>query len=1109
MKQAYRKNIFRTIKKSMGRYTAIFAIIALGVGFFSGLKVSKPSMMHTAQEYLKEHQMFDYRLISTWGFDQEEVDRIRQSEGVVAAEGAVWEDFLSLDETDQERCFKALSITEAMNTLTLLSGRMPQAGNECVVDGYQYGEDMIGKEISIGANNSQEIKDSFAYDTYTVVGLIRSPLYMNMERGTTTIGNGRIDSFLFLPLSGFDYEYYKEVYVTASTQEPAFTEAYHDHIEAYTQELEDQVMPVLSDRYERELADAREKLADARAELMDGEQELADAKREITDGEQELADARTELDEKTADAMAELADAKKELTDGEQELADAQKDLEEGSSELMKQEQELVRSEAELSKGEREYQEAVAEYEEGQRQYEAGYAQYQAGLSEYEKNLADYQAYVTMLGENVPAFQEQLAAMEAALAQARAELDAAGQQLDATREQLAQAKEQLDASGKQLSSSRAALTDGMRQIEDAKEELKKGQEEIDRNRQKLAEGWKEYEEGLATLEKEVAEAQAEITDAARELEDGRQELADGEAELADGRQELADAEKELADVEEPKLYLLDRNTNVGYACYENDISIVAGVAKVFPIFFFLIAALVCSTTMTRMVDDERTQIGTLRALGYTQGAIFAKYAVYSGSAAGLGAIAGYFMGVRAFPSAIWTAYNMLYGFAGLILVDDGALLTISLLASLICSVGTTYTACRLELKHAPAELIRPKAPPAGKRILLERVTILWKHLKFLHKVSARNVFRFKKRMIMMILGISGCTALVLAGFGVKDSVTNIVDVQYDEILQYDISAAYSKPLNGQVLEEIREQFPDSIKTAVPVMETAAEAPFTGGVKSVTLLVSDPAASFGDPITDSINFHGEKDKAPSQLPGEGEILIDNRLAEEFSLKAGDSIRLKVGDDEVAPLTVSGIFENYVNYYAYVNRETYEAYFQEAYEPKTLYLSLERGADPYQISTYLSEMEHAANINVTADMRARIQNTMESMNFVVALVIGSAAALAFIVLFNLGNINISERAREIATLKVLGFYPRESGAYVFRESMVLSIMGIVAGLPLGVLLHAFIIFQLKVDMVSFQVRIQPLSYVYSVAAVIVFTVCVDLIMRRKIEGIDMAESLKSIE
>lgn len=1109
MKQAYRKNIFRTIKKSMGRYMAIFAIIALGVGFFSGLKASKPSMLHTAQEYLKEHQMFDYRLVSTWGFDQEEVERIQASDGVIAAEGAVWEDFLSPDESGREICFKALSITESVNTLTLLSGRMPQAGNECVVDGRRYGEDMVGKEISIGANNSQETRDAFAYDTYRVVGRVNSPLYLNMERGTTTIGNGKLEGFIFLPLSGFDYEYYKEVYVKASTQDRAFTEGYNGHIEEFTQELEDQVTPILYVRYERELGDAQEKLADARKELTDGEQELTDAKKDLADGEQELADARKELEEKTADARKELADAKKELEDGEKELADARKKLTDGKQELISQEQELAKGEAQLVQGEKEYQEAVAEYEEGQRQYEEGYAQYEAGVAEYEKSLADYQAYVEMLGDNAAAFQPQLEAMEAQLAQGKAQLDATRQQLDATREQLAQGKAQLDASGQQLAESRAAMNEGSRQLEEAKKELEEGQKEIDKNSQKLADGWKEYEEGMATLEREEADARSEITDAEKDLADGRQELADGEAELADGRQELADAEKDLADVEEPKLYLLDRGTNVGYACYENDISIVEGVAKVFPVFFFLIAALVCSTTMTRMVDDERTQIGTLRALGYTEAAILAKYAVYSGSAAGFGAIAGYFLGVRAFPSAIWAAYNILYGFAELMIVDDVWLLLVSLVVSLICSVGTTYAACRLELKHAPAELIRPKAPHAGKRILLERVTILWKHLKFLHKVSARNVFRFKKRMIMMILGISGCTALVIAGFGVKDSVTNIVNVQYDEILQYDISATYSKPLTGEVYAELQEQFPGSIETAVSVMETSAEAPCEDGVKSVTLLVSDPAAAFGDPITESIDFHGEKDKEPRDLPGKGEILIDNRLAKELSLGMGDTISLKVGDQEMEPLTVSGIFENYVYYYAYVNSETYEAYFRETYEPKTLYLTLEKKADPYQISSYLSDMKNSAGVNVTADMRARVQNIMQSMNFVVALVIGSAAALAFIVLFNLGNINISERVREIATLKVLGFYPRESGAYVFRESMVLSIMGIVVGLPLGILLHTFIMSRLKVDMVSFQVQILPLSYVYSVLAVIGFTVCVDLIMRRKIEGIDMAESLKSIE
>lgn len=1081
MKRAFRKNIFRTIKKSMGRYMAIFAIIALGVGFFSGLKASKPSMLYTAQDYLRERQMFDYRLISTWGFDQEEVEAIRALDGVAEAEGAVWEDFLYPDESGREICFKALSITESVNTLTLLSGRLPQADNECVLDGYRYSEDMIGTEITIGENNSSETRDAFVHDSYTVVGLVRSPLYMNMERGTTTIGNGKVEGFIFLPLSGFDYEYYKEVYVKTPLEALAFTEEYQDSIEDGAQELEDGSAAIADIRYNRELADAREEIADAREELADGEQELADAKKE--------------LEEKTGDARKELADAREELERGEQELADAQKILDDGKRELTAREQELADGESALADGEAQYQAGLTDYENGRSQYDAGYSQYQAGLAEYEKNLAQYQAFLAMLGGNTAGYEEQLAATEASLEQAKEQLDATGALLSATKNELDQGKAALDASRGQLDASRAQMEEGRRQIEAARKELATGQREIDDNQKKIADGWKEYEDGCSELEEEVADAEAEI--------------ADAEEELADGRQELADAEEELADVEEPELYVLDRNTNVGYACYENDISIVEGVAKIFPVFFFLIAALVCSTTMTRMVDDERTQIGTLRALGYTQGAILAKYAIYSGSAAGLGAIVGYLAGVRSFTTSIWTAYNMLYGFSELIIVDNIWLLLISLLVALICSVGTTYAACRLELKHAPAELIRPKAPPAGKRILLERVTLLWKHLKFLHKVSARNVFRFKKRMIMMILGISGCTALVVTGFGVKDSVTNIVNVQYDEILQYDLSATYSKELTFDILEEIKEEFGSEIETAASVMETSAEAPFEGGSKSVTLLVSDPQAALGDPVTDSINFHQEKDGSAVELPGDGEILIDNRLAGELSLEVGDTITLKVGDQEKPPLTVAGIFENYVYFYAYVNSATYEEYFGEAYEPKTLYLSLQKEADPYRISSYLSDMKDAAGVNVIADMRIRVQNIMQSMNFIIALVIGSAAALAFIVLFNLGNINISERVREIATLKVLGFYPRESGAYVFRESMVLSVMGIVVGLPLGVLLHTFVMSQLKVDMVSFHVQILPLSYVYSVVAVIGFTVCVDLIMRRKIERIDMAESLKSIE
>lgn len=1003
MKQAFRKNIFRAIRRSMGRYMAIFAIIALGVGFFTGLKASKPAMLKTGQEYLQQRQMFDFRLISTWGFTEDEVAAIREAAHVTVAEGAVWEDFLYVDEQGQEIGLKAMSITESVNTLALTAGRMPQAGNECVLDDSRYKEGMIGMEITIGEGNSQDVRDAFRYDAYTVVGFVRSPLYLNIERGNTTIGNGKLEGFLYLPQSGFDYEYWKEVYIKADTEAVPYTRQYEDAVEGIADGLEGQATEIIGRRYQQELADAL-------AEIEDGERKLQEAEESWKDGQQELAE----------------------------------------------KEQELLDGEAALAEGEAKHQDGMEEYQAGLAQYQEGYAKYQDGLAAYEKNYADYQAYAAMLGANAAAYGQQLAAMEASLAQAKAELDAAYGQLEVSRGKLTEAKAELDAAGEEISKNRASLKEGR-----------------------------------------------------EKLEQGKEELAQGEREIAENRDKLADSRKKLDEVEEPKLYTLDRSSNVGYFCFENDIDIVEGIARVFPIFFFLIAALVCSTTMTRMVDDERTQIGTLRAMGYTEGAILAKYLIYSGSAAGLGGTVGFLLGVRLFPAAIWHAYSILYGFARLSHADHYLLFAMSLLTALLCSMGTAYAACRMELKHVPAELIRPKAPPAGKRIFLERIAPLWKRMKFLHKVSARNIFRFKKRMFMMILGIAGCTALVLTGFGVRDSVMNIVNMQYDNILQYHISASYSKGLTAGRVEEVQGKFGAEIEAAAPVMEASADILHEGASQPVSLLISHEAPPFGDVITSSISFHGEKDGKPQSLPGRGEILIDNRTAEELSLSPGDTVTLRIGDRESEPLAVSGIFENYVQYYAYLDSATYEAYAGEGFEPKTLYLSLREGADPYRISTYLSDMEDAANISVVADMRARVQNMLQSMNVVVALVIGCAAALAFIVLFNLGNINISERVREIATLKVLGFYPRESGAYVFRESLVLSLMGIAVGLPLGMALHAFVMDQIRVEKVSFQVQILPLSYVCSVLAVIGFTVFVDLAMRRKIEGIDMAESLKSIE
>lgn len=1029
MKKAFRKNIFRTIKNSLGRYMAIFAIIALGVGFFAGLKTSKPAMIKTGQEYAQEQKMYDYRLLSTWGFEEEEVSDIKNLEGIESAEGAFWEDFIYLNEEGDESCLKALSITSQVNQLTVTAGRLPESADECVVDAYHYSEDMIGKKITISSENSQEIKDSFAYDTYTITGLVRSPLYLNAERGTTTIGNGKIKAFVFIPLEGFSFDYYKEVYVCGDAKNEAFTEEYQKEIDDHTDGVEKEVTSVIKERYEKEIADAKE----------------------------EIADARRELTEKTEEAQQELLNAKTDLEDGETALT-------EGKSALAKAEQELEDGEAALAQGEAQYQQGLTEYQAGLGAYEQGVASLEENRGQYEQAKAQKEQLESAgLGDALNQNEAYLALKQAVegFETNEAQLKAAKAQLDAANNQLGESRAQLDASQSQLAA-------GRRQVEENREKLTESEET-------LAEGWKEYEDGVAELESETAKAEKEI----------------------------ADAEEEIADIEEPKVYVLDRSMNVGYASFEGDVSIVEGVAKIFPIFFFLIAALVCSTTMTRMVDDERTQIGTLRALGYTQGAILSKYMIYSGSAAGLGTVVGYFLGSRLFPMAIWTAYNMLYGFTDkVVIVDNVWLFLISLLVALLCSAGTTFAACRLELTHTPADLIRPKAPSAGKRILLEKISVIWKHMKFLHKVSARNIFRFKKRMIMMILGIAGCTALVIAGFGVKDSVSNIVNNQYDKILQYDISATYTKEITDEVREEIQEQFGKEITGSAVLQEASADAPYENGSKTVTLMVSE-----GEEIRQCVNF--QLKEASVELPKNGEILIDNRLAEALSLKVGDELTLQVGEKNTKPLKVAGIFENYTYYYAYVNAETYEEYFGENFEPKTIYFSLEEDADQYQMASYLSDMKNASNMIVIADMKMRIQNTMESMNYIVALIICCAAALAFIVLFNLGNINISERVREIATLKVLGFYPKETGAYVFRENMVLSMMGIIFGIPLGKLLHQFVMLQIKIDMVSFEINIRSQSYLYSVIAVLGFTLCVDIIMRRKINRINMAESLKSIE
>lgn len=1209
MTRTLKKNIRRSITGSLGRYIAILLIIMLGVAFLSGLKLTHPAMGATQSDYLQQTSLYDLRLLSTIGFDEEDVAAVAACDGVTDAEGSVNADFILLRD-GEELVYRAHALTTAINRPDLTAGRMPQADNECLVDSNRFSEDIIGQTLSLSEANDEDTLENFAYTEYTVTGLARSPLYLSVERGTTSLGNGTLSGFVLIPAGGFDTEYYTELYVKCDDGFSPYSDEYDHYVDVLADAVEQEATLSVETRYdtlvsdaETEIADAEQELEDSRAdaqselddakreldnalvELQDGEAELADAKAELQDGEAELEDARLEL----LDGEAELSDAKSQLDAAKAELdaaaeqiqsgftswegalaagrtalRDGQSQLDSaiaaGSQQLADSKSQLDALEETYASGLAQWQAGSAEYEQYQAQWQAGYDQYAAALAEYEQNnaacesaLAQYeaaQAAFDAVKDTLPPEEAaaQGAALEqtrltleqtaAALAAGKAQLDSSGAELEGQKQQLDASKAQLDESEAQLTQLRAALDsgwseygngldqleqqrtqqqatldsaaasldefeagvaayyDGLAQYQSGARSLAEGRTEYEAGVQRIADGWNDYEEGAQTL----ADSWTEYNDGLADYEQG---LADFDTEIADAEDQIADARRELADLKAPKLYVLDRaSSNTGYATFESDSQIVDRLAGVFPIFFFLIAALVCSTTMTRMVDDDRTQIGTLRALGYSRGSILAKYLLYSGSAATIGCLIGYFGGGYLFPLVIWTAYQMLYKIPGYICTFDPLLFIICLAASLLCSAGTTYLACRRAMADTPANLIRPKTPAAGKRILLERIGFFWKRLKFLHKVTLRNIFRFKKRMFMMILGIAGCTALVLTGFGIHDSVANIGNFQFDNIQKYDVSILCDDGMSDEWLADTVDAYGGRMDAYATALMSSGELTGPAATKTVYFVVSD------DPgITEIYDLH--LNGSPVAYPCDGGIVVTEKLARLTGIGVGDTVTVSVSDIDKAELTVVGIAENYVNNYIYLTGATYDAAFEDPFEPNALLIRAAEGTDEYALAAALSKEDPVSSVSVVTDTRNTIDNMMQSLNYVVALVLGCAAALAFIVLFNLGNINISERVREIATIKVLGFHAGETGAYVFRENIILSLFGILCGLPLGVALHAFVMSQIQVDMVSFQVVISPISYLLTVILVVLFTVATDLILRRKIARIDMAESLKSIE
>ncbi|MCD8380421.1 MAG: FtsX-like permease family protein, partial [Lachnospiraceae bacterium] len=705
----------------------------------------------------------------------------------------------------------------------------------------------------------------------------------------------------------------------------------------------------------------------------------------------------------------------------------------------------------------------IEQYEQGLAEYESGLAAYYEGVAAYEQGLTEYYDGASQIESGWAEYYDGL------------------NQLEEARVQMEEARVQLE--------------DAAQQIADGEEEIADGWVELRDAIQELIDGEAEYEEGLEEFYTLLAEAEQELADA-------RAELDDGWAELADARAELDDGWAEFQDLEEPEIYIYGREILTGYVCFEADAGIVGAIAQVFPVFFFLIAALVCSTTMTRMVDEERGQIAALRAIGYGTGAVMSKYLIYAGLSAGTGAMIGYFGGCVLFPLVIWNAYSTMYGFGSLILSFSAKIFLITFAAAMLCSMGSAYLALRQEIKEVPAQGMRPKAPTAGKRIFLEYIPFVWKRFSFMGKVSMRNIFRYKKRMFMMILGISGCTALVITGFGIRDSVVDICDYQYGEIQLMDMAVTFRNEVSSEMTQALDGDLSDEVmEYAVLRLQSVESEALDGTTKSVYMIAADES------VTGQVSLH--EDDEELLYPGLGEVLISDKIAEECGVNVGDEITFSFGDNEETTLVVAGIFDNYVYHYAYITPETYEAYFGTEWVANTVYLSIADGVDAHELSTEISDYDGVTQIEIMSDTTARVENMLSCMDAIVLLIIVCAGALAFVVLFDLSNINIQERVREIATIQVLGFNAKEVRQYVFRENLVLSGMGIVCGMPLGVWLTSFVLDQITIDMISFKMKIQPISFLYGAVIVFGFTIFVNQVMRGKLKKINMAEALKSIE
>ena len=1092
MKTALLKDGIKEIKNSYKRFISLLLIVLLGVGFFAGIKATSPDMKKTLDKYFDDLDVMDIQVISTLGLTDDDIEAIGQVDQVEQAEGTYQTDAI-VTIGEEEVVVKLETLTDSLNKLNLVEGRMPENANECVVEprfltgtGHNIGN-TIKVEIENIKNDDGEEESVLKNNELTIVGIAESPLYIYTDRGSTSLGDGMIDYYVYVSKENLNASIYTNVYLTVAGAKDLETNSddYLEKIGVVKDNLETISEERREARYNELYESANSKIEDAQKELDEekekAEKELEDAQKEIDDGKQQIEDGRAEIETNRANANYKFSQAEQQIEDSKTELADGKKQYE------------IEKKNAE---------EQIASYEKQLKTLE----QTQTRLNNVQTNLKQAQTQLTNLQASLETATEeekveiqeqivnlnvQIQTLQVTINTIQSELEKQGiTDLSAT---ITQLKDGINTANTELKNGEKELEDAQKQIEEAEAELK-------------AQKNSTYYQ-LNQAEAELDDAEAEIKDGEKELEDARKEY---DEKIKDAEDELLAAKEDLKEIQRPEWYVLDREQNVGYVNYMQDTERVANLAEVFPVVFFLVAALMSLNSMARMVEEERVQIGTLKALGYSKRQIVRKYIVYASLATLIGGGIGLVIGFSYLPKVIADIYAMVYDVPDVILEFNVGYAIAGMAAALLCTVGATIYTSVKQLRHNPATLMRPKAPKPGKRVILEKIPFIWKHLNFTAKVTARNIFRYKKRFLMTIIGVCGCTSLIIAGFGLRDAIGNMIPLQYGEIYKYNINVSLKEEKEGEELQKVKDEIAEN--------EQVTEI-LGANIQSVKIIKNDNNQNIQLIVPEDVNkienfvsLRSRTNKDEKYVPDDSGVIITEKLSKLLEIKEGDTITLENADGDRAEVQVAHITENYILHYIYMSPDLYNTIYDARIEPNTILAKTNDLTEEQQnelARTLLQDEDNISGVSFTSDSSETLEVVMNNMDMVVWILIIAAGLLALVVLYNLLNANISERIRELATIKVLGFYDREVYEYIGRETIILTILGILVGLVGGYYLTMYILKTCEIDMLMFDPEIRILSYVLGVIITAVFAVIVNIITYFSLKKIDMIESLKSVE